>query len=167
MDIMKLENSKFKVLLENSLNRYQKDDLLVGNVVTIKPAALKHEDIVDRDQSFKDLINTKIKNKELLRIASVDPNSSLVDVYEELAPGSFGNIFTLPCSVLQRHDTGINLPPAAGMRKKSKSTKPEIDSHQNILDTYPMDNSLPKGNTKLPNSNNWPAAPGGRKSQKY
>ena len=167
MDIMKLENSKFKTLLESSLNRYQKDDLLVGNVVTIKPNALKHEDLVDRDQSFKDLIASKIKTKELLRVASVDPDSHMIDVYEELAPGSFGNIFTLPCKVLRRHDAGINMPPAAGMKRKSKNTKPELDPHSNILHTYPMDNSLPTSNAKMSNANQWPSAPGGRKSQKY
>jgi len=178
---MKLQESKFNTLLEYSLNRYQLGGFLVGDVVTIKPSALKHKDIVDRGQTFKDLLETKIKNKDLLRVAAVKsirpditggPHNSgaadyYIDVFEEYAPGLFHNVMTLPGAVLEVQDHGINLPPAAGLRKKVNVHGPkEIDSKDN-LGTYPKDNSTPKSNTKLPNGNTWPNVPGGRKAQKY
>ena len=90
-----------------------------------------------------------------------------IDIYEELAPGSFGQVFTFPAEVLEIQEYGINLPPAAGLRKKHKTSKSEELKSSNILDTYPMDSSLAKANTKIKNSNNWPNLPGGRKPQKY
>jgi hypothetical protein len=178
---MKLQESKFNVLLEYSLNRYQLGGFLVGDVVTVKPSALKHKEIVDRGQTFKDLLEAKIKNKDLLRVAAVKsirpdiagrPNNSgvadfYIDVFEEYAPGLFHNVMTLPAEVLEVHDSGINLPPAAGMRRKSRVHGSKEANISNDLGTYPADSSTPKVNTKLPNANKWPDAPGGRKPQKY
>jgi hypothetical protein len=178
---MKLQQSKFNVLLEYSLNRYQLGGFLVGDVVTIKPTALKHKEIIDRGQTFKDILESKIKNKDLLRVAAVKsirpditgrPNNSgvadfYVDVFEEYAPGLFHNVMTLPAEVLEVHDHGINLPPPAGHRRKSKVHKSKEADTSNKLGTYPADSSTPKVNTTLPNANKWPNEPGGRKAQKY
>ena len=178
---MKLQHSKFNVLLEYSLNRYQLGGFLVGDVVTIKPSALKHRDIVERGQTFKDLLQSKIKNKDLLRVSAVKsirpditgrPNNSgvadyYIDVFEEYAPGMFHNVMTLPAEVLEVQDFGINLPPPAGLRKKTKSHNSKEADLNNDLGTYPKDSKTPKNNTVLPNSNKWPNEPGGRKPQKY
>lgn len=178
---MKLQESKFNVLLEYSLNRYQLGGFLIGDAVTIKPAALKHRDIVDRGQTFKDLLEAKIKNKDLLRVAAVKsirpdiagrPNNSgvadfYVDVFEEYAPGLFHNVMTLPAEVLEVHDFGINLPPAAGLRRKSKVHKSKEADTSNKLGMQSKDSTTPKVNTTLPNANKWPNEPGGRKAQKY
>ena len=178
---MKLKESKFDVLLEYSLNRFQTGGFLLGDVVIIKPAALKHEEIVNRGQSYKDLIESKIKNKELLRVTAVKsirqdvpgrPHNSAVagyyvDVAEEYAPGLYTNVMTLPADVLEVQDFGINLLPAAGLRRESKSKKSKIDDHQDKLGTYPKDNSLATKDTKIANANKWPNQPGGRTLQKY
>ena len=168
---MKLQDSKFKVLLEYSLNRHQSGGFLVGDVVIIRPAALKHQDINSRGQSYIDILESKIKNKELMRVSAIKsirqdtpgrPAGSgvsdfFIDIYEELAPGSFGQVFTFPAEVLEIQEYGINLPPAAGLRKKHKTSKSE----------ELKSSSLAKANTKIKNSNNWPNLPGGRKPQKY
>jgi hypothetical protein len=178
---MKLTESKFNVLLEYALSRYQMGGFLVGDLVVIKPSALKHEEIASRGQTFKEQIEARIKSKQHLRVSYVKsirqdtpgrPANSgaadyYVDVVEEYAPGLFHNVFTLPAEVLEVVDYGINMPPAAGMRRKSKSEKIKEDPHNDILGTYPMDNSLAKTNTKIANSNKWPDVPGGRTQQKY
>lgn len=180
-DIMKLQESKFKTLLEYSLNRYQMGGFLIGDTVIIKPQALKHADIAERGQTFKDLIESKIKNKDILRVAAIKsaypdqagrPNNSgsccyYIDVFEEYAPGLYHNVMTLPAEVLEVQDFGINLPPAAGLHRKSKSQKNTKLDMKDTLGTYPQNNKLPDSNTKLPNSNSWPDTTGGRKSQKY
>lgn len=185
---MKLQESKFNVLLEHSLNRYQLGDFLTGMTVTIKPkygkpltATLDHPELVDRGQTFKDLIASCIENKTVLRVADIKsirpditgrPHNSgaadhYIDVMQEYAPGLYHNVMTLPGEILEIQEHGINLPPAAGMRRDSKLSKGEQHSHENKLGTYPKDSSNPSVNAKLPNSNKWPNEPGGRKSQKY
>lgn len=178
---MKLQESKFNNLLEHSLNRYQLGGFLVGDVVIIKPSALKHKDIVNRGQTFKDILEAKIKNKDLLRVAAVksirpdiagQPHNSgaadfYVDVFEEYAPGLFHNVMTLPADVLEVKDYGINLPPPAGLRRKNKVHGLKDIDNTDTHGTYPKDHSVPKSNTKLPNGNAWPNEPGGRKAQKY
>lgn len=180
---MKLQESKFNTLLEHSLGRYQLGGFLVGDVVVIKPNALKHAEIAERGQTFKDLLESKIKEKALLRVAAVKsirqdipgrPHNSgaanyYIDVFEEYAPGLYHNVMTLPAEVLEVQDYGINMPPAAGMRRKSKAelNAKELEN-SNDLGTKPKDSSLPKNNTKLPNANKWQDnKPGGRKTQKY
>lgn len=181
---MKLQESKFNVLLEYSLNRYQMGGFLIGDVVVIKPSALKHAEIINRGQTFKDLLEAKIKEQCLMRVAAIKsirqdiagrPHNSgaadyYIDVFEEYAPGLYHNVMTLPASVLEVKDYGINMPPAAGMRRQSKSeAKPTEIDNSNDLGTKPKDSSLPKHNTKLKNANKWDdSKPGARSSaQKY
>ena len=178
---MKLQDSKFNVLLEYALSRYQMGGFLVGDVVVIRPTALRHEEIANRGQTFIEQIQLKIKSKQHLRVSCVKsirqdipgrPSNSgaadyYIDVVEEYAPGLFHNVFTLPAEVLEVVDYGINQPPAAGIRRKSKAEKITEDPHQDNLGTYPHDNSLATVYTKIANSNNWPDTPGGRKPQKY
>lgn len=185
---MKLQESKFNVLLEYSLNRYQLGGFLTGQTVIIKPkygkpttSTLDHPELVDRGQTFKDLIASCIESKTPLRVSDIKsirqdipgrPHNSgasdyYIDVMQEYAPGLYHNVMTLPGELLEVQEHGINLPPAAGMRRQSKNSKAEEHEHENSLGTYPKDSSTPKVNTKLPNANKWPNEPGGRKSQKY
>jgi len=177
---MKLHESKFNVLLEYALSRYQLGGFLVGDTVLIKPAALNHPEIVNRGQTFKDILEAKIKNKEPMRVSAIKsirpditgrPSNSgaadyYIDVFEEYAPGLYHNVMTLPSTVLEVQDYGINLPPAAGLRRKSKAEKIKKHKHEDTLGTYPQDNSNPSDNTTLANANKWPDQPGGRDAQK-
>lgn len=185
---MKLQESKFNTLLEYSLNSHQRGGFTTGETVIIKPKygkpstnTLDHPELVDRGQTFKDLIASCIKNKTLLRVSDVKsinrdtpgrPNNSgvagyYVDIMQEYAPGLYHSVMTLPGEVLAVQDHGINLAPAAGMRRKSTTHKSKEADLSNRLGSYPPDNTTPKVNTKLPNANKWPNEPGGRKPQKY
>lgn len=185
---MKLQESKFNNLLEHSMDRYQLGGFLTGDAVVIKPkfgkpatSTLDHPEIVDRGQTFKDLLTSLITSKAQLRVADVKsirqdspgqphnsaPANRYVDVMQEYAPGLFYNVMTLPAEVLEVQDNGINLPPASGLRRKSKAEKNKEHKHENSLGTYPKDSTTPKTNTKLANANSWPNEPGGRKPQKY
>jgi len=188
---MKLQESKFNVLMEYALNKHQLGGFYSGDTVIIKPkykcsdtnrsvSTLEHPDLINVGQSFKDQLQAFITDKTPLRVSIVKSNRQdipgrpsnsghvdYVDVFQETAPGLLFNVMTLPACVLEVQDHGINLPPAAGLRRDSKSQKAKELENTNTLGNQPKDNSTPKKNTKLANANSWPNEPGGRKAQKY
>lgn len=125
---MRRETKKFDTLLENTLYRYQQGGLLTGELVKIKPDALKCEKIKGMTEAYKGAIENAMKTDLNLRLASVKsirPNTTQnyneegtdapadfwCDIVIEYAPGLWRDPITVPMDILERVDNGINLAP--------------------------------------------------------
>lgn len=157
-------DSKFSVLAEDVITRYQQGGLLTGDIVKFRKDALKNPKVKDMSSTYKTVIEDAAKTDLNLRVSSVKtirpttsnfygggqgagtdaPYDYFVDLVIEYAPGLFRDPITVPIEVLDRVDTGINLAPIPdSLKRPSKSTKPQE------LETNDKDRRNPMKNTKL------------------
>lgn len=148
---------KFENIAESTLTRYQQGGLMIGDVVKIKPNALKHPKIKDMGENVKGNIKMLMDTDLHLRVkaiksehtdnnfgvsdgmglgygATFSPNGFWIDVAVEHAPGLTTNPITLPIEVLERMDFGANLPPIPDSlkRKGNVNIKPiEVKEYDN------------------------------------
>ena len=111
--------SKFDVLLDEELERYQQGGFLIGDRVKFKKDVLKHQYVSTRAQSFIDLIKACMEptfdlNLRIGALKSIYPSSStnfqagnvapdgvFADIYIEYAPGLYRNPITIPVEVIE------------------------------------------------------------------
>lgn len=131
---MKLENSKFAILCEDVLNRYQTGGLLSGDFVKFRKGALNNPAFKDLDSTFKEMIKEMMESDLNLKVGAVktsrpvsqyNMNNTIygysVDIVQEYAPGLYKNPMTVPMEVLERVDTGANLAPIPdSLRRKDR-----------------------------------------------
>ena len=137
--------TKFDVLYENMLERFQQGGFLIGDRVRFKKDALKMDFFKNKGTNFLDIVKACMDpNFDLnLRVSAVksvypttsqnyrggteSPDKIFVDVIIEYAPGLYRNPMTVPIEALELQDDGINRGPIPNsLRRKNKiNIKPE------------------------------------------
>ena len=147
-------NSKYLELLENTLTRYQRSGLLVGDYIKFADNYKSRKGFKDLDDSIKDKIKDVIElNKsQHLRVVAIKnkyPSAQpanefntnghvVVDVGLDYGGGRFYSVLTVPSDVLERIDYGVNLAPLPdALRRDNMITlKPELVEMDAESETY-------------------------------
>jgi hypothetical protein len=175
--------TKFNILLENLLGRYQQGGYLIGDRVRFKKDCLNLEFFKTKGTNFLDVVKSCMDpGFDLnLRIASLksiyptttqnyrggteSPDSIYADVIIEYAPGLYRNPMTVPIESLEYQDDGINRGPVpdSTVYKNKEQQKPkevEADSSAGFNVNFADKNtSIPGGkkwNDKAPGAGNAP-----------
>jgi hypothetical protein len=133
-----MKNSKFVPLYETIYNRFkQGSGFLEGDVVKFKKEYKSTEGFKALPESIKQMLADLDTAGYNLRVGRLHtPNNQYgsfgylnlpathADLYQERAPGSFGNLVTVPIELLETIDTGINLPPVSKKNKRTKNEAP-------------------------------------------
>lgn len=164
--------TKFDVLYENVLERYQQGGFLIGDRVRFKSNVLSMEFFKGKGQNFIDIVKACMDpsfdlNLRVSALKSIYPSTSqnyrggtespdaiFADVIIEYAPGLYRNPMTVPIEALEIQDDGINRGPIPdSLKRKSKITiKPEEVEAKQSAD---FDINLQNKNTQLPGGTKW------------
>jgi hypothetical protein len=177
-------DTKFTVLYENMLERYQQGGYILGDRVKFKKDCMSMDFFKSKGQSFLDIVkacmdpgfdlslrvgaikSTRPTTTQNYRGGSESPDDQYADIYIEYAPGLYRNPMTVPIGALELQDDGINRGPIPdSVKRKSKITiKPEsVKAEQ----TVKHDINLQNKNVPLPGGKKWDdKKPGGGNSPK-
>jgi hypothetical protein len=164
--------TKFNVLFENLLERYQQGGLIIGDRVRFRKDALSHEFFKGKGQNFLDVVKSCMDpgfdlNLRVSAIKSIYPTTTqnyrggtespdkiYADIIVEYAPGLYRTPMTVPIEVLELQDDGINTGPVPdSVRRKSKiNIKPEKVEAEQKAD---FDINLQNKNVQLPGGTKW------------
>jgi hypothetical protein len=164
--------TKFNVLYENLLERYQQGGFLIGDRVRFRKDALKLDFFRNKGQNFLDIVKSCMDpsfdlNLRISAIKSIyptttqnyrggteSPDAIFADVIVEYAPGLYRTPMTVPIEALELQDDGINTGPVPdSVKRKSKiQIKPEEQKAEQSAD---FEINLDNKNVKLPNGNSW------------
>ena len=165
-------DTKFDVLFENLLERYQQGGFLIGDRVRFRKDCLSLEFFKNKAQSFIDLLKSTMESGfDLnLRIAAIksiypttsqnyrggteSPDSIYADVIIEYAPGLYRTPMTVPIEALELMEDGINRGPVPdSLKRKSKiEIKPKgVKAEQNAKHEINLDNK----NVQIPGGKKW------------
>jgi hypothetical protein len=171
--------TKFNVLFENMLERYQQGGLIIGDRVKFRKDALKMDFFKYKGQNFLDIVKACMDpgfdlNLRVSAVKSIyptttqnyrggteSPDSIYVDVIVEYAPGLYRTPMTVPIECLELQNDGINTGPVPdSVKRKSKiQIKPEKQDDESSAD---FDINLCNKNVILPGGTKWnDKAPGG------
>lgn len=179
--------TKFDVLFENLLERYQQGGLIIGDRVRFKKDALSMDFFKNKGHNFIDIVKSCMDpgfdlNLRVSAIKSVYPTTTqnyrggtespdkiYADVIIEYAPGLYRTPMTVPIEALELQDDGINTGPVPdSVKRKSKiEIKPsEVKAEQKAKG----DINLTNKNVQIPGGKKWnDKEPGGgnKPSKKY
>lgn len=180
-------DTKFAVLYENILERYQQGGFVIGDRVKFKKDCLKQNFFQSKGQSFIDIVTSCMApgfdlNLRIGAIKSIRPTTTqnyrggtdspddyYADIYIEYAPGLYRTPMTVPIGVLELQDDGINTGPVPDSvkRKSVINIKPkEVKAEQ----AAKHDINLQNKNVQIPGGKKWndkePGA-GNKPSRKY
>jgi hypothetical protein len=164
--------TKFDVLFENLLERYQQGGFIIGDRVRFKKDALSSDFMKGKGQNFIDIVKSCMDpNFDLnLRISAIksiyptttqnyrggteSPDKVYADVIVEYAPGLYRTPMTVPIELLELQDDGINTGPVPdSVRRKSKiQIKPEKVEAEQSAD---FDINLQNKNVQIPGGTKW------------
>ena len=164
--------TKFDVLYENVLERYQQGGFLIGDRVRFKKNVLSMEFFKSKGQNFIDIVKACMDpsfdlNLRVSALKSIYPTTSqnyrggtespdaiFADVIIEYAPGLYRNPMTVPIESLDLQDDGINRGPVPdSLKRKSKiNIKPEETEAEQSAD---FDINLQNKNVQLPGGTKW------------
>lgn len=133
-----MKNGKFIKLYETIYDRFkQGHGLLEGDVVKLKDGYKTSEHYKALPTSIQVRLEDSEKSGYNLRVGRLHtPNAQYgsmgyvalpathADLYQERAPGAFGNLVTVPIGLLEPIDTGVNLPPVSKKNKRSGKEAP-------------------------------------------
>jgi hypothetical protein len=164
--------TKFDVLYENLLERFQQGGFLIGDRVRFKKDVLTMEFFKSKGQNFIDVVKSCMDpsfdlNLRVSAIKSVYPTTTqnyrggtespdkiYADVIIEYAPGLYRTPMTVPIESLELQDDGINTGPVPdSVKRKSKiNIKPEaVEAEQNTK----HDINLGNKNVQIPGGKRW------------
>lgn len=164
--------TKFDVLFENLLERYQQGGFIIGDRVRFKKDALNSEFMKGKGQNFIDVVKSCMDpgfdlNLRISAIKSIYPTTTqnyrggtespdkiYADVIVEYAPGLYRTPMTVPIDLLELQDDGINTGPVPdSVKRKSKiNIKPEkVEAEQ----TADFDINLQNKNVQIPGGTKW------------
>ena len=183
---------KFLNLIESTIQRMTNGGVLVGDRVSLIDGYKSKEDFKSLPDSVKEYITSLFKdndlNKKVINIKTEMPSrapgnednrgaSFFADVAVELANGLYDNknAVTVPVSIIQVHDDGINRSPVPDSQKYDNKVQidpvePEENEEQQQTMTQQGDSlkksniSNPRQNTKIPSS---PATPSPAVKESY
>jgi hypothetical protein len=164
--------TKFDVLFENLLERYQQGGLIIGDRVRFRKDALSHEFFKGKGTNFLDIVKSCMDpsfdlNLRVSAVKSIYPTTTqnyrggtespdkiYADVIVEYAPGLYRTPMTVPIEVLELQDDGINTGPVPdSIRRKSKiEIKPKKTEAEQDAD---FDINLGNKNVQLPGGAKW------------
>lgn len=172
--------SKFDLVFENEMERFQTAGIRVGDRVRIVKNAVSDDYVQKRAQSYQDFVKacSDPSFDLVMRIGSIksiypttsqnygtggtteSPDGIFVDVYIEYAPGLFRNPITLPIHLIEIMDDGNNRGPIPdSLRRKNNIHGPQETSAQSDIKA---DVNLTTKNVQLPGANKWDdTQPGG------
>ena len=176
---------KFLNLIESTIQRMTNGGVLVGDRVSLIDGYKSKEDFKSLPDSVKEYITSLFKdndlNKKVINIKTEMPSrapgnednrgaSFFADVAVELANGLYDNknAVTVPVSILQVHDDGINRSPVPDSQKYDNKVQidpvePEENEEQQQTMTQQGDTlkktnlSNPVKNTKIPSKSATPS----------
>lgn len=133
-----MKNGKFIKLYETIYDRFkQGHGLLEGDVVKLKDGYKTNEQYKALPTSIQVRLEDSEKSGYNLRVGRLHtPNAQYgsmghvalpathADLYQERAPGAFGNLVTIPIGLLEPIDTGVNLPSVSKKNKRSGKEAP-------------------------------------------
>ena len=183
---------KFLNLIESTIQKMTNGGVLVGDRVSLIDGYKSKEDFKSLPDSVKEYITSLFKdndlNKKVINIKTEMPSrapgnednrgaSFFADVAVELANGLYDNknAVTVPVSILQVHDDGINRSPVPDSQKYDNKVQidpvePEENEEQQQTMTQQGDSlkksnlSNPRQNTKIPSK---PATPSPAVKESY
>jgi hypothetical protein len=164
--------TKFDVLFENLLERYQQGGFIIGDRVRFKKDALNSEFMKGKGQNFIDVVKSCMDpgfdlNLRISAIKSIYPTTTqnyrggtespdkiYADVIVEYAPGLYRTPMTVPIELLELQDDGINTGPVPdSVRRKNKiNIKPEKTEAEQSAD---FDINLQNKNVQIPGGTKW------------
>ena len=168
--------SKFDIIVESAMRRFQGTDLLVGDRVKFIEGYLQHEwwkkQAAVKLERIKGLIesgdNIRVSAVKAMRPATAsagnfqDVDDFYVDVVHETAPGLFSQVFTVPQALLEALEDYPNLAgktPDSQVRKDDTNIKPtDVEVKDGDLSLIKQtrcehpDKDMPASNTNLPNA---------------
>lgn len=139
-------NSKFSVLAENFITRFQSGGILTGDIVKFRKDVLKNKYFAEKGENVKEAIRNAMETDLNLRVSAVkstrvnstgnydggfghgtdSPDNLYLDIVVEYSPGLWRDPMTVPLEVVERVDTGVNMAPIPdSLKRDSESTKPE------------------------------------------
>jgi hypothetical protein len=149
--------SKFDSIIKESIQKFNRTELLVGDVVKFNDKAFTGEWAKDLPSQKLELLKNLAKSGDILRVGSVKPKAYLdkvldptcynVDVIREIAPGLHTDVVTVPNNVLDLvQPTGENSKSETPVNDKIKrEEKIDIKPHE-----FKSKTELPTQDTKLP-----------------
>jgi hypothetical protein len=164
--------TKFNVLFENLLERYQQGGFISGDRVRFRKDCLKLDFFKDKAQSFIETVKACMDpsfdlNLRVSAIKSIYPTTTqnyrggtespdhiYVDVVVEYAPGLYRTPITVPIEALEVQDDGINTGPVPdSVKRKSKI---QIEPKEVKADsTADFEINLNNKNVKIPGGKKW------------
>lgn len=172
------EKSKFDLIVENALHRFQRTEFLVGDLVTLTDGWDRDEWVKRQSEGTIEHVRNIIDSKHHLRVAGIrglhndgysamgnseTPDFHYVELVEELSPGRYSNFVTVPVHLVKRVElegNNVTAPmPDDMVRDSTAHIAPEEVSAE--LNDDPMgavkqtgvkdgDKSLPDKNVTLP-----------------
>jgi len=151
-------NKRFIKIFESTISRYTNGGFLVGDIVKIKPDAIRHKSFESNEEmkfQLKDLMSSDL-NLRIVNIKNKYPNvmggsntdtigrqEALVDIAQELAPGRYHKYITVPMDVLVEINPNVpNLAPIPDSVKR----KGNIQIKPGVPEKAEEDNEFSPGN---------------------
>jgi len=166
----------FNSIIEENMRRYQNNTLIIGDRVKFIDKFLAHEWTKAQPALKVERLRALIETGNNIRVTAVKTDRPQTaesghfeivdgvyyDVVEEIAPGSYRSLFTVPAAVVEHLDDYPNLAgdtPESQVKSDTTTIKPkEVDIDDNELspkkqtDAHGGDLSLVSTNSKLPNA---------------
>jgi hypothetical protein len=178
-------DTKFNVLLENLLERYQSGGFLIGDRVKFRKDWNKLDFFKQKAPSFIQMIEATADPKfDLnLRISALksiyptttqnyrggteSPDHIYADIIVEYAPGLYRNPMTVPVEALELQDDGINRGPVPDSLKRKNNVHGPEEIKTKETNNLEAEVNLNGKNVKIPGGKKWDdKAPGGGNSPK-
>jgi hypothetical protein len=117
--------ANFNNLYESAIQRFTRGGFLIGDLVKFRDNALSDEFLKHQGSNYVEKIKDFMQSDLNIRISAIKPvrpsygpgniqnesESFLCDVVQEAAPGLYYSFITVPASMLEHIDTGVNLAP--------------------------------------------------------
>lgn len=159
----------FNNLYESTIQRFTRGGFLIGDLVKIKEGALNHNFFKQQGTNYIQKIKEFIDSGLNIRVSAVkavypssyspgniqnEGESFLCDIVLEKAPGLYYTFITVPASILEHIDTGINLAPVPDSFKRPNNeiiNPEEIQQKQDptsYMSPYRQTTTSDRGNAK-------------------
>ena len=161
-------SSKFDLIVEAAITRYQNQGILVSDLVKFRDGYANDDFVKGLGENTKQAIANMIESGDNIRVAAIKSdrpttadannfeavNGFFCDVVHEQAPGLYMNPITVPMGLLEVIDTGINLSgktPDSQVKKDPSDIKPtKVKENEIAPQAFKDATTLPGKNTTLP-----------------
>jgi hypothetical protein len=166
---MKKFKSKFSVICEETLTRYQQSGFLCGDYVSFKKDATSHEFFKKADKGLQAQIKDIIESGDLCRIsllksgksetfkgpvqaANISTKDGWADIIHEYGPGRFDGTMSVPLYMIEKIDIEGDMngyPQYSDRIKRQNRTDGKPAEVVDMTNAKDVNRNLPTTNTKL------------------